>query len=665
MKKLLLILLLLMIVPSVNALITVGEWDNNGRDLTANKNDALTLNYAIFSTQDRFSENYDYDVKLYKNDGTFLRELESGRTSGDVSDSLVFSVNEAGDYIVTIHAKYVSGRLEEDSYYVNLKILDIVNTPPVITSSPVLNAVVNQLYSYDVNANDADNDVLVYSLTTSPNWLQINNANGMITGTPTTAGSYNVNVRVSDGKGGVDEQAFTIVVSSIIPGNNAPVITSSPVLNAVVNQLYSYDVDASDADNDALVYSLTTTITGMNIDANTGLITWTPANIGNYDVNVRVSDNKGGIDEQSFTITVREAGVNNAPVITSLPVTSVYVNTNYIYDVEASDADNDALAYSLITAPDWLQINNANGMITGTPNIIGDYNVVVRVSDGNLYDEQSFVINVLSVAPDDLNPEILKPFNNQKFFSGSNVELEGKASAAANKFEWRILLDNIVDETLSGIKTAFKFVYSGVYQILFRAGNDGVWSDYAERNIEIVNPDLQINVIGFENNRLTLEAYASDESLISGYEWNINNEILNGKRVSKIFAYGAKEANIVLTITDVYGNEFFVLKTIDLTQFKEEKETSEVHKIRLNDMTFVKSNNVLNVFVNVRNEGNNDEKVNLRVYIGNKVEYDSFTLGKNDVLQRHFVFRNIDDNQHVINAEATIKGRRETIYRIM
>ena len=44
----------------------------------------------------------------------------------------------------------------------------------------------------------------------------------------------------------------------------------------------------------------------MNIDVNTGLISWTPTSIGDYDVVVQVNDNRNGIAQQQFVITVSE-----------------------------------------------------------------------------------------------------------------------------------------------------------------------------------------------------------------------------------------------------------------------------------------------------------------------------------------------------------------------
>ncbi len=93
----------------------------------------------------------------------------------------------------------------------------------------------------------------------------------------------------------------------IIPPNNPPEIISNAVTSATKNQAYTYDVNATDSDGDTLVYSLTTTPSGMSINSSTGLITWTPTAAGNYNVTVEVSD--GALfDTQSFTITVADSG---------------------------------------------------------------------------------------------------------------------------------------------------------------------------------------------------------------------------------------------------------------------------------------------------------------------------------------------------------------------
>ena len=179
-----------------------------------------------------------------------------------------------------------------------------VSAAPVIASAPILAATVGTVYSYDVNATDANGDILTYSLDTAPVGMDIHAATGLITWTP-TAGQVGVNdvtVRVADPKSLFATQSFTITVALTAA---APVITSTPILTGRVGQAYRYDVNATDANGDTLTYSLVAPIpAGMTINSSTGLIRWTPTVRGTFGVTVRVTDVGGLFAQQSFTVTV-------------------------------------------------------------------------------------------------------------------------------------------------------------------------------------------------------------------------------------------------------------------------------------------------------------------------------------------------------------------------
>ena len=85
---------------------------------------------------------------------------------------------------------------------------------------------------------------------------------------------------------------------------------------------------------------------------------------------------------------------NNAPSINSIPATSSVVGTTYTYNVEANDADGDSLTYSITSGPSNMTINSSTGVVSWTPTATGDYNVNLKVSDGVLFDTQSFTITV-------------------------------------------------------------------------------------------------------------------------------------------------------------------------------------------------------------------------------------------------------------------------------
>ncbi|MBI5721711.1 MAG: putative Ig domain-containing protein, partial [Burkholderiales bacterium] len=183
------------------------------------------------------------------------------------------------------------------------------NQAPQIVSTPVTGAAVGAAYSYDVNATDPNGDVLTYSLTQAPSGMTINASSGLIAWTPSSAqvGSQAVTVRAADPGGLSATQAFSITVAAA--GNAAPQITSTALTTATAGTLYSYDVNATDPNGDALTYSLTQAPSGMTINAASGLIGWTPtsAQVGSHGVTVRVADPGGLAATQSFSITVSTA----------------------------------------------------------------------------------------------------------------------------------------------------------------------------------------------------------------------------------------------------------------------------------------------------------------------------------------------------------------------
>jgi len=100
--------------------------------------------------------------------------------------------------------------------------------------------------------------------------------------------------------------------------NSSPVIESDPVTTAKEGAVYTYDVEATDPNEDTLTYSLTVSPTGMTINSTTGVITWAPTEdqIGENEVKIEVSDQYKSTT-QSFTITVDETLLTSIVVLPS------------------------------------------------------------------------------------------------------------------------------------------------------------------------------------------------------------------------------------------------------------------------------------------------------------------------------------------------------------
>jgi hypothetical protein len=76
---------------------------------------------------------------------------------------------------------------------------------------------------------------------------------------------------------------------------------------------------------------------------------------------------------------------NTAPTISGTPATSAQVGTAYKFAPTATDADGNALTFSITGRPAWAAFDSATGALFGTPSAadVATYaNIVISVSDG-------------------------------------------------------------------------------------------------------------------------------------------------------------------------------------------------------------------------------------------------------------------------------------------
>ncbi|MCB1275758.1 Ig-like domain-containing protein [Prosthecobacter sp.] len=99
------------------------------------------------------------------------------------------------------------------------------NQSPQITSPGNQSSVVGAVVSLPVLANDPENDPITFSATGLPPGLSISSGSGVISGTVTTAGTFNVTIRADDGLSAPASVSFTWTVS---PGLTLQPLASAP-----------------------------------------------------------------------------------------------------------------------------------------------------------------------------------------------------------------------------------------------------------------------------------------------------------------------------------------------------------------------------------------------------------------------------------------------------
>ncbi|MBW2968396.1 hypothetical protein KY362_08000, partial [Candidatus Woesearchaeota archaeon] len=160
---------------------------------------------------------------------------------------------------------------------------------------PTLTVTEGDLVKINVNAKDADGDVLVYTFTAPLN------SDGKWQTRAGDAGVYYSDITVSDGKEDVDRRVKIIVE----PKNNKPVLQFIPNIDVKEGDTVTITPKATDGDGDRLTYSYSGWMSSAT--KTTGY-----QDAGVHKVVVSVTD---GISTVSQEVTVTVQDVNRAPEV--------------------------------------------------------------------------------------------------------------------------------------------------------------------------------------------------------------------------------------------------------------------------------------------------------------------------------------------------------------
>jgi len=212
---------------------------------------------------------------------------------------------------------------------------------------------------------------LAYFLSGAPAGMTVNAQGALVWPTP-TVGTWNVAVTVRTVLGGTAQGTYVVTGR---PANRAPVL-SAKTFTTYTDVAFSASVDATDADGDALTYTLANAPAGLSL-SDSGTLSWDQPVRGTYAVAVSAADPYGR--KTTATITVKVLPPNVAPTVTSATLTG-RAGVALSVKVPAADANGDKLTYSLSGAPTGLTVN-ALGMLTWAKPVRGSYSFSVTVRD--------------------------------------------------------------------------------------------------------------------------------------------------------------------------------------------------------------------------------------------------------------------------------------------
>jgi hypothetical protein len=253
---------------------------------------------------------------------------------------------------------------------------------------------------------DADGDPLTYKAGspahgtlsgTEPNLIYTPHAN--------FHGTDSFNFTARDGK--TDSAPATISIN-VISVNDAPVAFPQSV-SVNEDNLLSITLIVTDADGDALTYSVTTPVNGT-LSGTPPNLTYSPnANYhGTDSFTFKVND--GQIDSGIATISITVNSVNDTPVAVATATPAFMFSTNdgitvviapcdgnatVVLDASlSSDVENDPLQYS------WMEGTNllATGQVVTNFFEVGTHSIVLTVDDGSASGSATLVLEVITPA---------------------------------------------------------------------------------------------------------------------------------------------------------------------------------------------------------------------------------------------------------------------------
>lgn len=174
------------------------------------------------------------------------------------------------------------------------------------------------------------------------------------------------------------------------PGNDGPpILTSALTANGTAGTSFSYQITAakSPASFDATGLPL-----GLSVNTATGLISGTTSLDGDFNVTISAT-NTTGTDSDTLVLTFVAPPL---PVITSTLAVNGSVDVLFSYRIVAT---SNPTSYAAAGLPAWLSFDAGTHTLSGTPPVVGVFNVTISATNSVGTDTETLVIDVTAVGP--------------------------------------------------------------------------------------------------------------------------------------------------------------------------------------------------------------------------------------------------------------------------
>ncbi len=355
---------------------TITATDGNGatgsRAYTFAVNGAVTVNPATLPAG-TVGAAYSQTVSAAGGNGSYTYSVSAGVLPAGLSLNASTGVisgmpTAAATSAFTVRATDGNGAIGSRAYSVT------VNAGIAVNPAALPSAAVGTAYSQAVSATGGSG-VYTYSVSSGslPAGLSLNASTGLITGTPSAAGTSNFTVTATDGNGATGSRSFTFTVNpslalnpATLPGGTVGTAYSQAMTATGGSGTYTFSVSAGSLP------------AGLSLNPGTGLISGTPNSAAASMFTITATDSAGVTTSRSYGVTINAAIAVNPATLPNGTAGTVYTAAL------SAIGGNGSYAFSISSGglPAGLVLNAATGNISGTPTTAATSIFTVTATDG-------------------------------------------------------------------------------------------------------------------------------------------------------------------------------------------------------------------------------------------------------------------------------------------
>jgi len=253
---------------------------------------------------------------------------------------------------------------------------------PVINSSLTATGTDDVNFTYTITAT---NNPTSYNASGLPAGLSTVSASGVISGTPTQSGTFQVTLGARNGSGTVGNATLVLVILPL----PLPTISSSLTATGTDDLPFSYTITA---DFNASSFGATGLPSGLVVTASSGLISGTPTQTGTFSPTI-TAVNASGTGSATLALDILNPP---PPVISSTLSVTGTAGTPFDYQIVASYLPT---TYTSGTLPSGLSLDGSTGLISGTPTESGSFSPTIAAINLGGTDTETLALTLLPPVP--------------------------------------------------------------------------------------------------------------------------------------------------------------------------------------------------------------------------------------------------------------------------